>query len=255
MLHPPNPSSAFPANDPAAIRHSGTTPERGLGNVPPGRQGGQDVLPERAIDDPLRTPVSRKLLLAAAPRLLSGEDPQASHLTGVQAFQLKKYVDECAAAEMLDEEPPIMPKLLQLLPEAHIVPWQKGVAPNPKGRPKGSRHKLSMKFFTDLHDIWLEQGDGILRRAAFQDPMGFAAMCAKLMPQKIEVRDTTLEDMEDDKLANLISALEQRLTSGHSAGGRDAGTGGRSVKTIEGRVIEQGEPRPAGALPPVSETD
>lgn len=104
---------------------------------------------------------------------------------------------------------------------------------------KGARNKLAASFFANLYEIWEEQGDAILRRAAFHEPMKFADMVAKLMPQKIEFKDTTLEDMESDKLRELIERLEQ-----HVAGGP-----GASAKVIEGRVDEQAEGGSLGALP------
>ncbi|MFX6717074.1 hypothetical protein ABTH63_19680, partial [Acinetobacter baumannii] len=48
-------------------------------------------------------------------------------------------------------------------------------AGNP-GRPKGSRQKLATRFFNDVYGLWEEQGEAVLRRAAFEKPMEFAAM-------------------------------------------------------------------------------
>lgn len=36
--------------------------------------------------------------------------------------------------------------------------WQKGVSPNPAGRPKGSRNKLAEDFLGDLHEAWQKRG-------------------------------------------------------------------------------------------------
>ena len=36
--------------------------------------------------------------------------------------------------------------------------WQKGVSPNPAGRPKGSRNKLAEDFLGDLHEAWKTRG-------------------------------------------------------------------------------------------------
>lgn len=118
--------------------------------------------------------------------------------------------------------------------------WSKGRQPFNKGK-KGTRNRLATQFFDNLYAVWEEQGDAILRRAAFHEPMKFADMVAKLMPQKIEVRDTTLEDLESDKLQTLIERLEQ-----HVAGGP-----GASAKVIEGRAEPAAEGGSAGLLSPL----
>lgn len=77
----------------------------------------------------------------------------------------------------------------------------------PPGRPKGSRNKLAGRFFDDLHALWSEQGESVLARAAFHEPMAFAAMVAKLMPQKLEI-STPTSGMTDERLEQLIAFAE-----------------------------------------------
>jgi len=40
--------------------------------------------------------------------------------------------------------------------------FQPGQVANPKGRPKGSKNKLSEDFLKDLHDLWKRRGNQIL---------------------------------------------------------------------------------------------
>jgi len=92
--------------------------------------------------------------------------------------------------------------------------FQSGHVANPKGRPRGSRHKLTEAFLADLNELWQEQGAAVLRRAAFHDPMKFADMVARLLPAKIEVKDANpFEGMEYERLSELIVALERLQSS------------------------------------------
>lgn len=77
-----------------------------------------------------------------------------------------------------------------------------------RGRAKGSRAKLAKRFFEDTYAAWEEQGPSVLARAAFHDPVAFANMVARLMPQKIEV-STPTDGMSDERLAELLDLAER----------------------------------------------
>ena len=111
-----------------------------------------------------------------------------------------------------------------MLPERPAHLFKPGVAANPKGRPKGTRNKVATAFFDDLHAIWTEQGDAVLRRAAFEKPMEFAAMVAKLMPAKLEI-STPTHGLTDERFQELMDLAERQLAVSASM-------------TIEGSVVE-----------------
>ena len=67
-----------------------------------------------------------------------------------------------------------------------LKPWQPGQSGNPKGRPKGSRNKLSEGFLTDLMAEWEANGRTALERMAANDPSAFCKMCASLLPAKFD---------------------------------------------------------------------
>lgn len=100
-----------------------------------------------------------------------------------------------------------------------------------RGRKVGSRAKLAQRFFEDTYAAWEEQGPSVLARAAFHDPVAFANMVARLMPQKIEV-STPTDGMSDERLAELLDFAE-----------RMAGLKAEQAKVLQGEVIE------AAALP------
>lgn len=102
---------------------------------------------------------------------------------------------------------------------------------NRKGRSKGSRAKLAQRFFEDTYAAWEEQGPSVLARAAFHDPVAFANMVARLMPQKIEV-STPTDGMSDERLAEMLDLAERmaRLRAGEGA------------KVIEGSAVTVADP-------------
>lgn len=120
----------------------------------------------------------------------------------------------------------------------------RGAPPNPflpgnklGGRKPGSRQAVATRFFNDLHDLWKEQGEAVLRRAAFEKPMEFASMVAKLMPQKLEITTPT-DGLSDDRIEALI-ALAERMAA--------LKAGVSPSMTIEGTAVllegEGGSPR------------
>ena len=113
----------------------------------------------------------------------------------------------------------------------------------PPGRPKGrtgSRAKLAQRFFEDTYAAWEEQGPSVLARAAFHDPVAFANMVARLMPQKIEV-STPTDGMSDERLAELLDFAE-----------RMAGLKAEQAKVLQGDAIAAALPSHAQALQPAS---
>jgi hypothetical protein len=86
--------------------------------------------------------------------------------------------------------------------------FQSGPHPDRKGRPRGSRNKLTEAFLADLNDLWQEQGPAIMRRAAFESPMKFADMVARLLPAKIEVKtESPFADWDHERLTTMLQAV------------------------------------------------
>ena len=103
------------------------------------------------------------------------------------------------------------------------------VGPDKPGRAKGSRGKLGQKFFDDVYAEWLKQGADVVKRAFFQDPVKCLDIMAKLMPAKIEIKDTTFEDIDRDTAADLIERI-QRARERRT--GNDVGYGAGTPRTI-----------------------
>jgi hypothetical protein len=91
--------------------------------------------------------------------------------------------------------------------QRNLIPFKPGQSGNPKGRPKGSRNKLSEVFFRDLCDAWETFGKPALMTAAWTHPVEFVRVVAQLMPKDVEVTATKInaERMSSAELEALIS--------------------------------------------------
>ena len=87
-----------------------------------------------------------------------------------------------------------------------LIPWKPGQSGNPKGRPQGSRNKLSEEFLADVHASWQVWGRPALMTAAITDPVSYVRMVASLMPREIEATITPVtERMSDAQLEAIIA--------------------------------------------------
>ena len=86
--------------------------------------------------------------------------------------------------------------------QRNLIPYKPGQSGNPKGRPQGSRNKLSEDFFRDLCRAWETYGQSALMTAAMTSPTEFCNMVARLMPRDVEVTvaHVKADQMSDDEL-------------------------------------------------------
>ena len=89
--------------------------------------------------------------------------------------------------------------------QRNLIPYKPGQSGNPKGRPQGSRNKLTEDFFRDLCDAWQAFGKSALMTAAWMHPLEFVRLVASLMPRELEATTTVTGRMSDAQLDAIIA--------------------------------------------------
>jgi len=94
------------------------------------------------------------------------------------------------------------------------MPWQPGQSGNPAGRPKGSRHKLSEAFIAALHADFVQHGACAIQRVREERPEQCLKVVASILPKELHVQNTSLEDMSDDELMDIVALLRSQIAKG-----------------------------------------
>jgi uncharacterized protein DUF5681 len=93
--------------------------------------------------------------------------------------------------------------------------WQPGESGNAKGRPLGSRQRLSEQLLADIAETWAEHGQAVLTRLVAEDPAKFASLAFAILPRDVLVKVETAPpgNLEPDQWARLrdILALVERI--------------------------------------------
>lgn len=105
----------------------------------------------------------------------------------------------------------------------------------PQRRKTGSRAKLAKRFFEDVYAAWEEQGESVIARAFFHDPVASMQMVARLMPQKIEI-STPTDGMSDERLAEMLEYAE-----------RMAGLRAEAARVVQGDALASPGPAESAA--------
>lgn len=108
---------------------------------------------------------------------------------------------------------------------AGLKPAKRGEVRNPRGRPKGSRHKLSEAFLAAMLEVWLEKGAETLRKFAEQDPVGFVRLVADQLPPK-DAKICQCEGMCEQDFNDLVTAIVEGIRADRDA--REAKAAGRA---------------------------
>lgn len=77
--------------------------------------------------------------------------------------------------------------VITIAPQERVVgkPFQKGIAPNPNGRPKGSKHKITELARSIVAEDFAEHGKATLARVRLIDPVSYLQLVLKFVPREL----------------------------------------------------------------------
>jgi hypothetical protein len=91
---------------------------------------------------------------------------------------------------------------------ANLKPAKKGEVRNPKGRPKGSRNKLSEAFIQDFYADWIDNGAAAIVTMRKEKPHEYVKVAAGLLPKELKIeRADELSDSELDARIRQLAGI------------------------------------------------
>jgi hypothetical protein len=100
--------------------------------------------------------------------------------------------------------------------------FKPGRSGNPKGRPKGSRHRISEAFLGDVLADYEKHGAATIERMRQDDPAAYVRMVVSLVPKQIENVPNPLEHFTDEELDQLEAYLKSIADKGESGADQQA---------------------------------
>jgi len=102
---------------------------------------------------------------------------------------------------------------------AHLRPfrWPPGHSGNPRGRAKGSRHRLSEDFLSALANDFDKNGKEAIEACRITDPVAYVRLVASLLSKDANISSRPFEDLSDDELHDAIATIKRYFDAGASS--------------------------------------
>jgi hypothetical protein len=89
--------------------------------------------------------------------------------------------------------------------------YKPGQSGNPRGRPKGSRHKLGENFISALQADFSEHGSEVIQAVRTKRPQDYLKIVASILPKEVNVNESALHQLSDDELSAMLYLLRSLL--------------------------------------------